>query len=661
MNSPIPVLCHQLPSSSEGPHSLKTEDYMAPYPYDQSYNHHFCFDPASQHQEGLNVTGLMRIMPFPRPYQGPSYKTGPYYPHIASSLPIPYDPTTLPAMLPSLPIALGQPHSLQSEPLLVHHQYPSPAGITSESHPENLSPIHAGTQATLGGGDCCVGVSHTVGSGGDQLYRGDQCEGVVNAVGPSPPLSSVEEECNGGISKRRKTGSLSSDQEDQDIQSYPGNCCQEGLFPGGTMGGAFACSIASSLKWQAHVADSWVTLCDEALQEMAQVDFQVEANKGFVFSVRDNSYVCQKKNHFQISVHLVFHKVPKYVKLKSGVLQPIEKFLLLLNGIKFESSDSTVQLEQSLPDRSKVKFEPIQINVPNDPEKPVTATVCRLHFSETTANNMRKRGRPNPDQKHFCVVVCLSAQTAQGNHTVVAHISERIIVRASNPGHFENDYDYMWLKSSLSSDAICHHGKVGINTEKPEEALTVNGHIQLTGQLLQLSDMRLKRNITRANPAQMLDNISKLQLYEYQLMSDDPNKSSNFDCSLEMRKDIGLLAQELNNVIPDAVQQTNSSMTLRDGTVVPDVLVISKERVFMETVGAVQELVKSISVLERRVTELAASQQKNACPCCLVNKPKVSQMQSPVTTTKSTSNYQTFPSRTILLLTLSFVLFVICF
>ena len=41
---------------------------------------------------------------------------------------------------------------------------------------------------------------------------------------------------------------------------------------------------------------------------------------------------------------------------------------------------------------------------------------------------------------------------------------------------------------------------MGINTEKPEEALTVNGHIQLTGQLLQLSDMRLKRNITKVRP-----------------------------------------------------------------------------------------------------------------------------------------------------------------
>lgn len=34
------------------------------------------------------------------------------------------------------------------------------------------------------------------------------------------------------------------------------------------------------------------------------------------------------------------------------------------------------------------------------PSEQVTkVTVGRLHFSETTANNMRKKGKPNPDQR----------------------------------------------------------------------------------------------------------------------------------------------------------------------------------------------------------------------------------------------------------------------
>lgn len=133
---------------------------------------------------------------------------------------------------------------------------------------------------------------------------------------------------------------------EQDTQSYLGNSCQDGIFPSG-FGEKFGCSGTSSLKWQAHIPNSWVTLCDETLQEMyaskhlhslcmvlhtwcctpgaahmvlktfsnrvvkrentpssaqlsPQMDFQVEADKGFIFSVGDDSYVCQKKNHFQV-------------------------------------------------------------------------------------------------------------------------------------------------------------------------------------------------------------------------------------------------------------------------------------------------------------------------------------------------------------------------
>lgn len=56
-------------------------------------------------------------------------------------------------------------------------------------------------------------------------------------------------------------------------------------------------------------------------------------------------------------------------------------------------------------------------------------TVGRLHFAETTNNNMRKKGRPNPDQRHFQLVVALRAHTAHSDFMVAAHASDRIIVR----------------------------------------------------------------------------------------------------------------------------------------------------------------------------------------------------------------------------------------
>lgn len=660
MNSPLPIPCHQpsssISSSEALSHALKTEDFVTPYAYEQHFNHHLCFDPNLQQPDGLNVTGLMRIMPFQRPYQQTSYMAGPYHSNGTSlPLPYPYDPVTTLSMFQPLPlgtITFGQPHGLHDDTLL----------MPPHCSPDNLSPHHTGSQTTSGA-DGHGGIG-----GGDQLYREELCEGVTSSVNPSPPMSLVEEEhgCVVRDIKRRRTGSLSSDQEDQDTQSYPGNYCHDGVFPSGGGGEKFSCSGAiASLKWQPHLPDSWSTLCDDTLHTIPPMEFRVEADKGFVFSVGDDSYVCQKKNHFQISAHVVFHKVPKYVKLKDNdEFHPIEVFMLMLHGVKFESVDSTIQLEQSLPDRSKVTFEPVVVEVPDNPDKPVRTTICRLHFSETTASNMRKRGKPNPDQKHFCVVVSLCARTGLGTHMIVSQVSERIIVRASNPGHFDNDCDYMWLKSSTGSDAIYHHGKVGINTEKPEEALTVNGHIQLTGQLLQLSDVRLKRNVTRADPAHMLENISKLQLYEYQLAcGDQSSQGGHLGGGAQSRREIGVLAQELSVVIPDAVQQTDSSMTLPDGTTVPKVLVVSKERVFMETVGAVQELAKSMSLLERRIAEIAAIQQRSSnCTHCQHNKLGVLLTQSLGRSSSQHVSSYLFPFIILsLLFALSFVLFVVCF
>lgn len=39
------------------------------------------------------------------------------------------------------------------------------------------------------------------------------------------------------------------------------------------------------------------------------------------------------------------------------------------------------------------------------------------------------------------------------------------------------------------------HGKVGINTTDPDEALTILGNLKLSGNILQPSDVRVKENI----------------------------------------------------------------------------------------------------------------------------------------------------------------------
>lgn len=58
-------------------------------------------------------------------------------------------------------------------------------------------------------------------------------------------------------------------------------------------------------------------------------------------------------------------------------------------------------------------------------------TIGRLHFAETTANNMRKKGRPNPDQRYFQLVISLHAATHSGTYPIISYGSEKIIVRVS--------------------------------------------------------------------------------------------------------------------------------------------------------------------------------------------------------------------------------------
>ena len=45
------------------------------------------------------------------------------------------------------------------------------------------------------------------------------------------------------------------------------------------------------------------------------------------------------------------------------------------------------------------EYPPLLCRVNLPPEQVTKVTVGRLHFSETTANNMRKKGKPNPDQR----------------------------------------------------------------------------------------------------------------------------------------------------------------------------------------------------------------------------------------------------------------------
>lgn len=243
-------------------------------------------------------------------------------------------------------------------------------------------------------------------------------------------------------------------------------------------------------------------------------------------------------------------------------------------------------------------------------------TVGRLHFSETTSNNMRKKGKPNPEQRYFQLVVGLHAHTTNGHFPVVSHASQKIIVRvthyyyffysfnyvrifqASNPGQFESDVELCWQKGQ-THDSIYHAGKVGVNTDRPDESLVVHGNLKITGHIIQPSDIRAKKNIVECDTAEQLRNVQRLRVVRYEY---EPGFASQLNRNSES-SDTGVIAQEVAQVLPEAVSPAGD-VVLENGTSIDNFLVVNKERIFMENIGAVKELCKVTDNLETRIDQL---------------------------------------------------------
>lgn len=385
--------------------------------------------------------------------------------------------------------------------------------------------------------------------------------------GAAPSLSLVEDEC----SYDAAAGSSSLD------------------------GSGFADSNVPCISFRNFQEHTWLPLHDRTLQPLQQVVFRADADKGFNFSAADEAHVCQKKNHFQVTVHVQAFGDPAYVKVPDGRLQKIDAFYLHFFGVKRESPSQTIKVEQSQADRTKKPFYPLPVDLSNN--QAVKRTIGRLHFSETTSNNMRKKGKPNPDQRYFYLVVSLCAHCGDAVYTIAAQSSQKIIVRASNPGQFESDMELTWQKGS-THDAIYHMGPVGINTERTDEKLVVNGNILLSGHLIQPSDERAKSDVVELDTREQLKNVANMRIYRYRYIPEYVEHAG-----LKEVSDTGVLAQEVQQILPDAVRP-GGDVLLGNGDCIEGFLVVNKERIFMENVGAVKELCKVTDSLGTRIDEL---------------------------------------------------------
>jgi len=338
-------------------------------------------------------------------------------------------------------------------------------------------------------------------------------------------------------------------------------------------------------------------------QEISILDFQVEADKGFNFSPIDDAFVCQKKNHFQVTASVQLSGAPTSVLVQGPTghaqYEPIQHLRLAVWGLKDEIPPGSVGIEQSHVDRTKKPFMPEVVNLTK--AGGYRTTFSRLHFCETTANNMRKKGKPNPEQRYFKLLVELHATTADDKLvTIFCLESDRIIVRASNPGQFDGETDMKWVKGKVA-DSIVHHGPVGINTDRPYSALTVNGNMAVTGSLMHPSDLRIKEQLKPMDSREQLDNVRSMRLYEYQVREPWAEAAGR---DTEDRKEVGVIAQNMQRVLPDAVKETGETIELSDGSKIDNLLIVDKDRIFMENVGAVQELCRMTENMDNRIREL---------------------------------------------------------
>eukprot|EP01133_Synstelium_polycarpum_P015479 gene15479-18382_t len=341
----------------------------------------------------------------------------------------------------------------------------------------------------------------------------------------------------------------------------------------------------------------------------------------------------------------------------NGSTYPIEGLYISIRGVKNGSTvmptdEVEVELYQTNSKREKAEE---KIPPPQPITVASSVTIPRLHFRKATSNNARKHKMPNPQQEFFRLVLTISARYAGRDYCVSSVISDPLIVRTGHPattsstatpstplsshpsspplGYMnEPDQDLtppgQTYTSPISSPnqngprvtpgggqmlemgmcapsstltsaeengwgqgqqgALYHYGNVGVNTETPTESLTVHGNIAVTGIMYQPSDMRVKTDIHPTDTAAQLGAINNLRIYDYKLTEQWAESTG-----VTERQDRGVLAQELQQVIPSAVKTTGDRQ-LADGTVIKEFLMVNKDAIFMDNVGATQELSKKI-------------------------------------------------------------------
>ena len=122
-----------------------------------------------------------------------------------------------------------------------------------------------------------------------------------------------------------------------------------------------------------------------------------------------------------------------------------------------------------------------------------------------------------------------------------------IIGLDSSEGKFKiaHEVDGDSLDDSITKFTIDNSGRVGIGTTSPAYKLDVSGGIRATGDIIAFSDERVKENIIQIDNA--IDKVKSLRGVQYNKIGED-------------KKSIGVIAQEIEKIIPEVVHTDDNGM-----------------------------------------------------------------------------------------------------
>jgi len=139
------------------------------------------------------------------------------------------------------------------------------------------------------------------------------------------------------------------------------------------------------------------------------------------------------------------------------------------------------------------------------------------------------------------------------------------------------------LWSESGSDIYFTSGNVGIGTAIPSVELDVDGDIQYTGTITDVSDIRLKSDIVPLDPADMINRISDIDTYSF-LMKGAESR----------RFEYGVMAQELESIFPNLVHTADDEIGTKS---------VNYVGLIAPMVGAIQALRVEDAALYKRIDE----------------------------------------------------------